>query len=253
MPSLAQAEAALADDRALVGRDARRRAGPHARRFVRSHRQSLAAVPDAELPHLGAQRSVSAGRRLRLPRSAAGRAGAALHAAGPVPRASAARRVAAVRRGRRAALVASAERTRHANALLGRPALAAVRRRRATSSQTGDESVLDEVVPFLEAPPLEPDQHETYILPPVSPETASLFEHCVRAIDARDEVRRARAAAHRLRRLERRHEPRRPRRPRRERVARLVPRHRAERLRADLRAPRARRSRAAATATRRAG
>jgi len=48
--------------------------------------------------------------------------------------------------------------------------------------QTGDESVLDEDVPFLEAPLLEPDQHEIYIMPRVSAETASLFEHCVRAI-----------------------------------------------------------------------
>ena len=49
-------------------------------------------------------------------------------------------------------------------------------------SWTGDESVLDEVVPFLEAPPLEPGQSEVYILPQVSHETASLFEHSVRAI-----------------------------------------------------------------------
>ena len=49
-------------------------------------------------------------------------------------------------------------------------------------SQTGDESVLDEEVPFLEAPLLEPEQHEIYILPRVSSEAASVFEHCVRAI-----------------------------------------------------------------------
>jgi cyclic beta-1,2-glucan synthetase len=49
-------------------------------------------------------------------------------------------------------------------------------------SQTGDESVLDEVVPFLEAPLLEPEQAETYLLPHVSAETASVFEHCTRAI-----------------------------------------------------------------------
>ena len=50
------------------------------------------------------------------------------------------------------------------------------------------QRVLDEVVPFLEAPPLEPDQAETYGLPRVSREAASLFEHA----RARD---RARAAA----------------------------------------------------------
>ncbi len=49
-------------------------------------------------------------------------------------------------------------------------------------SQSGDESVLDEVVPFLEAPALDPDQMEAYGLPRVSSETASLFEHSVRAI-----------------------------------------------------------------------
>jgi cyclic beta-1,2-glucan glucanotransferase len=49
-------------------------------------------------------------------------------------------------------------------------------------SQTGDDSVLDETAPFLEAPLLEPDQQETYNQPRVSSETASVFEHSVRAI-----------------------------------------------------------------------
>jgi len=49
-------------------------------------------------------------------------------------------------------------------------------------SQSGDESVLDEKVAFLEAPPLELDHSETYGLSRVSSETASLFEHSVRAI-----------------------------------------------------------------------
>jgi cyclic beta-1,2-glucan synthetase len=49
-------------------------------------------------------------------------------------------------------------------------------------AHTDDESVLDEVVPFLDAPALEPDQAETYLLPRVASETASLFEHGVRAI-----------------------------------------------------------------------
>jgi cyclic beta-1,2-glucan synthetase len=50
-------------------------------------------------------------------------------------------------------------------------------------SRTGDERVLDEVIPFLEAAPLEPQQSETYTLPRVSEEKASLFEHAVRAIN----------------------------------------------------------------------
>ena len=49
-------------------------------------------------------------------------------------------------------------------------------------SQTGDDSVLDETVPFLEAPLLEPEQMESYIQPRVSSETATLFEHAIRAI-----------------------------------------------------------------------
>ena len=40
-----------------------------------------------------------------------------------------------------------------------------------------------ESLPFLEAPPLAPDQHEAYVQPSVSAEKASLFEHCLRAID----------------------------------------------------------------------
>jgi cyclic beta-1,2-glucan synthetase len=50
-------------------------------------------------------------------------------------------------------------------------------------SRTGDEGVLDEMIPFLEAALLEPQQSETYTLPRVSEEKASLFEHAVRAIN----------------------------------------------------------------------
>lgn len=48
---------------------------------------------------------------------------------------------------------------------------------------TGDSSILDEVVHFLRGEPLKEDEHEVYNQPQISPESASLFEHCRRAID----------------------------------------------------------------------
>lgn len=48
---------------------------------------------------------------------------------------------------------------------------------------TGDRGVLDEVVPFLEMRPLEPDEHEVYMPPQRSQEQATIFEHCRRAIE----------------------------------------------------------------------
>jgi cellobiose phosphorylase len=48
---------------------------------------------------------------------------------------------------------------------------------------THDQHVLDEPVGFLEAPPLAPHEKEAYGLPMASAERASLFEHCLRAID----------------------------------------------------------------------
>ena len=48
---------------------------------------------------------------------------------------------------------------------------------------TGDSSVLDEVVPFIEAPLLEPDVSESYTQPTTSTETATVYEHCARALD----------------------------------------------------------------------
>src|SRR4030095_3253405 len=48
---------------------------------------------------------------------------------------------------------------------------------------TGDASVLDEVVTFLEQPLLTDDQHEHYTLPEVSAESAPIYEHCARALD----------------------------------------------------------------------
>jgi cyclic beta-1,2-glucan synthetase len=48
---------------------------------------------------------------------------------------------------------------------------------------TGNMDILDEPVPFLEAPRLAPDAQEAYGQPSVSTENGTLFEHCVRAIE----------------------------------------------------------------------
>jgi cyclic beta-1,2-glucan synthetase len=48
---------------------------------------------------------------------------------------------------------------------------------------TGDAGVLDERVPFLEGDALAPDAQDAYAQPRISTEDASLFEHCVRALE----------------------------------------------------------------------
>jgi cyclic beta-1,2-glucan synthetase len=48
---------------------------------------------------------------------------------------------------------------------------------------TGDAAVLDEVIPFIDGPELRPEQTDLYFQPERSAESASLFEHCARAID----------------------------------------------------------------------
>jgi cyclic beta-1,2-glucan synthetase len=48
---------------------------------------------------------------------------------------------------------------------------------------TGDAALLDQLVPYLEAPPLAPGEPEAYGLPLVSARSGSLFEHGWRAID----------------------------------------------------------------------
>jgi cyclic beta-1,2-glucan synthetase len=48
---------------------------------------------------------------------------------------------------------------------------------------TGDATLLDEIVPFLEGPAIPPGQDESYFQPSLSAERATLFEHCARALD----------------------------------------------------------------------
>ncbi len=49
-------------------------------------------------------------------------------------------------------------------------------------SSTGDTGVLNESVPFLEGRPLKPEEESYYELSGRSDETATLYEHCVRAV-----------------------------------------------------------------------
>ena len=201
----------------IAGHDARPVDGPAA--------QPLAALSGAGLPHLGPLGVLPVERRLRLPRPAAGRAGADPFAAAPRPRAHPARRLAAVRRRRRPALVARAGRPRRPHALLRRPAVARLLRRCTTSTRPATTRVLDESrCRSSKDALLEADEHEAYERPS-GLDGARLALRALRPRDrAQPRHRRARAAADGHRRLERRHEPRRRRGQGRERLARLVPR-----------------------------
>jgi cyclic beta-1,2-glucan synthetase len=46
-----------------------------------------------------------------------------------------------------------------------------------------DAAVLDEIVPFLEGPALQPGEHDAFFQPMIADEVASLFEHCARGLD----------------------------------------------------------------------
>lgn len=49
--------------------------------------------------------------------------------------------------------------------------------------QVGDTGVLDERIPFVEGRPVQPDEEAYYDLPGRSDQSATLYEHCVRAIE----------------------------------------------------------------------
>jgi cyclic beta-1,2-glucan synthetase len=49
---------------------------------------------------------------------------------------------------------------------------------------SGDAAVLDEKLPFLEGRLLGPLEHDSFLAPAISDETATLFEHCARALDS---------------------------------------------------------------------
>jgi cyclic beta-1,2-glucan synthetase len=48
---------------------------------------------------------------------------------------------------------------------------------------TGDTSILQESIPFIEGEALEPGQHDNFFTPEISDKSVSLYEHCARALD----------------------------------------------------------------------
>ena len=176
------ARPARGDD--ALGRHPRRRAGEDARPLDGPDAQPVAALPDARLPGVGPRRLLPGRRRLRIPRPAPGRHGPdrgrrarsrASTCCGPRPGSSwrATSSTGGIRpSGRGVRTRISDDRD-----------LAAVRRR-ALLEVTGDAAVLDEVVPFLDGPPLaRRSSTKPYFQPTVSAERGTLFEHCARALD----------------------------------------------------------------------
>ena len=48
---------------------------------------------------------------------------------------------------------------------------------------TGDKSILEEKVPFIESPVLKKREEERYEVPTISDDIGTVYEHCIRAID----------------------------------------------------------------------
>jgi len=48
---------------------------------------------------------------------------------------------------------------------------------------TGDAAILDDIVPFIDGPPIPEGAEDAYYVPQISAQSASVYEHCARAID----------------------------------------------------------------------
>ncbi len=103
--------------------------GRDARPALRCPGQPMAALPDPVLPAVGQGRLLPGRWRDRISRPAPGRDGIGDDKAGAAARPAAAARVAPVRRGRRAALVARTDRGRRSHPFERRPAVVALRSR----------------------------------------------------------------------------------------------------------------------------
>ena len=219
----------------------RHAAGRDARQGVRRHGQPLAALSEPRLPHprplglLPGERARSASAtscrtRWRL----------LLHDPQLAHAQILQRRAPAVSGGRRAALVAAAHRRRCAHDDLRRRGLARLCRSRTTSRSPATSPSSTRACPSSKASNWRQANTTPSSRRKCRSRTATLYEHCARALDLAIAAHRPeRPAADSRRRLERRHEPRRRRRPRRERLARLVPSENAGGFRADRRQPEA--------------
>ncbi len=69
-------------------------------------------------------------------------------------------------------------RTRFSDDLLWLPLLTAE-----YVNRTGDAAILEEVTPFVSAPPLAAGHQEAYLRPEITEESATVYEHCCRALD----------------------------------------------------------------------
>ncbi len=172
---------------------------------------------------VGTRRGLSEQRCVRLSGSTAGCHGLAVRRARARARAHHPRRGTPVRRGGRAALVASAGRARRAHAILRRSRLVAVCRRALRASHRRRDRAGRASGVHHDAPAA---RRRARVVRSAAAERRAAGE-CVRALRAgaapRVHVRSAWPAADRDRRLERRHESRRRRGTRRERLAGVVP------------------------------
>jgi cyclic beta-1,2-glucan synthetase len=189
-----QVEAASKSSK-LLGREARRGRSEAPRSGLRPDDQPLAALPEPGLAAPGAGRLLPGRRRVRL-RDQLQDVLALLHAEPAAgARAYPRKRRPPVRGGRRAALVASALRSGRAHALLGRPAVAALRGRPYVQA-TGDVSILDERCPSSKAPRWTGRGGSLRPLRGLS-EPRSLFDHLRAGARARRHQGRPRPAADR--------------------------------------------------------
>ena len=213
-----------------LGKKTRDDQGTNAGADIRPDGESVGSVPGALLPNVGTVRVVSVERRIRIPRSAAGRNGFRLYRSGDSKRAHRASGVTPVRRGRCSALVAPADGTRRAHALLGRSGVAPVCDRplrhgyvRRASIRRRDPVSHDAAAQSGRARDLR--DAEGFV-----GNRKHLRSLCSRAEESMHQGS-ARTSADRQRRLERRNEPGRHRGEGRECVARVVPHHDAAEIR----------------------